>query len=96
MAALAAALTSSLAMTHAVQAVSAVAGAGGGGGNTTLTFLIPNDDATVASAKDVVSAFQAANPGITVTTETRPGGSEGDNVVKTPTVDRRHGRRVHL
>ena len=37
----------------------------------------------VASAKAVIAAFQAANPGITVKTEPRPGGSDGDNLVKT-------------
>lgn len=31
----------------------------------------------------MIEAFQAANPGITVKTDTRPGGSEGDNLVKT-------------
>jgi raffinose/stachyose/melibiose transport system substrate-binding protein len=31
----------------------------------------------------VIEAFQAANPNIKITHETRPGGSEGDNLVKT-------------
>jgi raffinose/stachyose/melibiose transport system substrate-binding protein len=37
----------------------------------------------VASAKAVIEAFQAANPNIKVSHETRPGGSEADNLVKT-------------
>jgi raffinose/stachyose/melibiose transport system substrate-binding protein len=37
----------------------------------------------VASAKAVIDAFQAANPNITIKHDTRPGGSEGDNLVKT-------------
>ena len=37
----------------------------------------------MASAKALIEAFQAANPNITVKPETRPGGSEGDNLVKT-------------
>jgi raffinose/stachyose/melibiose transport system substrate-binding protein len=37
----------------------------------------------VASAKAVIDAFQAANPNITVKPDTRPAGSEGDNLVKT-------------
>jgi raffinose/stachyose/melibiose transport system substrate-binding protein len=37
----------------------------------------------VASAKAVIDAFTAANPNITIKTDTRPGGSEGDNLVKT-------------
>ena len=50
---------------------------------TEITFLTPNGDTDVASSKAVIEAFQAANPGITVKTDTRPGGSEGDNLVKT-------------
>ena len=38
---------------------------------------------TVASAKALIEAFKAANPDITIKMETRPGGSEGDNLVKT-------------
>jgi raffinose/stachyose/melibiose transport system substrate-binding protein len=37
----------------------------------------------VASAKAVIAAFQAANPNITVQARHTPGGSEGDNLVKT-------------
>ena len=49
----------------------------------TITFLTGNGDTDVASAKAVIEAFQAANPGITVKTRHPPGGSEGDNLVKT-------------
>ena len=56
---------------------------GGSAGATEITFLTGNGDTDVASAKALIEAFQAANPGITVKTETRPGGSEGDNLVKT-------------
>ena len=49
----------------------------------TLSLLIDNDAATVKSAQAVVDAFEKANPGVTVKTETRPGGSDGDNIVKT-------------
>ena len=42
-----------------------------------------NADATVKAAQAVVGAFEKANPGVTVKTETRPGGTEGDNLVKT-------------
>ena len=50
---------------------------------TTLTFLIDNAPNTVASAEAVVAGFEAANPDINVEIETRPGGGEGDNIVKT-------------
>jgi raffinose/stachyose/melibiose transport system substrate-binding protein len=51
--------------------------------STTITFLTGSTDTDVASAKSVIKAFQAANPNITVKNDTRPGGSEGDNLVKT-------------
>jgi raffinose/stachyose/melibiose transport system substrate-binding protein len=57
--------------------------AAGGGGSTTLTLLIDNAPTTIKSAEEVVKAFQQANPGVTVKTETRPGGTQGDNLVKT-------------
>jgi len=50
---------------------------------TTLTFLIDNAPNTVASAEAIVADFEAANPDINVEIETRPGGGEGDNIIKT-------------
>jgi raffinose/stachyose/melibiose transport system substrate-binding protein len=58
-------------------------GGGGSAGATTITFLTGGTDTDVASAKAVIDAFQAANPNITVKPDTRPAGSEGDNLVKT-------------
>ncbi len=55
----------------------------GSAGATTITFLTGATDTDVASAKAVIDAFQAANPNITIKHDTRPGGSEGDNLVKT-------------
>src|SRR4051794_34229410 len=57
--------------------------AGGSASAVTITYLSDNSDATVASTKKLVEAFQAANPNIKVETDTRPGGSDGDNIVKT-------------
>ena len=57
--------------------------AGGQAGATEITLLTGATDNEVAGAKAVIEAFQAANPNITVKHETRPGGSEGDNLVKT-------------
>ena len=53
------------------------------GGKTEITLLTDNAEATVKPAKAVIAAFEKANPNITVKTETRPGGAEGDNLVKT-------------
>ena len=58
-------------------------GAGGEAGAVTITFLGGATDTEVASSKAIIEAFQAANPTITVKHDTRPGGSEGDNLVKT-------------
>lgn len=61
-------------------------GSGSGGGSAaavSITYLTPNDDATVAQTKALIAAFQTANPGITVETDSRPGGAEGDNLIKT-------------
>jgi raffinose/stachyose/melibiose transport system substrate-binding protein len=58
-------------------------GAGGEAGAVEITFLGGATDTEVASSKAIIEAFQAANPNITVKHDTRPGGSEGDNLVKT-------------
>ncbi|MFI6506794.1 ABC transporter substrate-binding protein [Streptosporangium sp. NPDC050855] len=54
-----------------------------GGGPVTLTFLVDNSQATMDTAKALAAAFTRANPTVKVETETRPGGTEGDNIVKT-------------
>jgi raffinose/stachyose/melibiose transport system substrate-binding protein len=58
-------------------------GSGSDSGKTEITLLTDNAETTVKSAKAVIEAFEKANPTITVKTETRPGGSDGDNIVKT-------------
>ena len=62
-------------------------GSSGGGdasaGATTITFLHGAETTDVDSAAALVKAFTAANPNITIKEDTRPGGSEGDNLVKT-------------
>ena len=57
--------------------------AGGSGQGETLDWLIGNDESTVALANALVKDFNAANQGVTVTVESRPGGAEGDNLIKT-------------
>lgn len=49
----------------------------------TLTYLVDESEANQASAKALADAYMAANPNVTITIELRPGGTEGDNVVKT-------------
>lgn len=50
---------------------------------TTLTFLVDNSPDTVAAAEALAKAFGEKNPDITIEVEPRPGGGEGDNIVKT-------------
>ena len=55
----------------------------GGGGKVTLSFLTDNQQETVKIAERLAADFTARNPDITVDVETRPQGTEGDNIVKT-------------
>ncbi|MBD0383827.1 ABC transporter substrate-binding protein [Paenibacillus sedimenti] len=49
----------------------------------TITLLVDNTQDSVNVAKGLVDAFEKKYPNIHVETETRPGGGEGDNIVKT-------------
>lgn len=48
-----------------------------------ITFLYDNNPATIAAAEKLVADFEAKNPDIKIETETRPGGGDGDNLIKT-------------
>ncbi|GAA3441389.1 ABC transporter substrate-binding protein [Planomonospora venezuelensis] len=52
-------------------------------GTVTLSFLVDNSQATLDTAKVLADTFTKGNPAIRVEVETRPGGTEGDNIVKT-------------
>ncbi|MBL7259208.1 ABC transporter substrate-binding protein [Paractinoplanes lichenicola] len=54
-----------------------------GGGKVTLSFLTDNQPETVKIAEGLAKDFTAKNPDITINVETRPQGTEGDNIVKT-------------
>ncbi|SOC87752.1 carbohydrate ABC transporter substrate-binding protein, CUT1 family (TC 3.A.1.1.-) [Curtobacterium sp. 314Chir4.1] len=56
---------------------------GNGGGKVTITYLADNAEATAATAKPLIAAFEKANPDITVKFDTKPQGTDGDNLVKT-------------
>jgi len=53
------------------------------GGKVSLSFLVDNADASTKPAEALAKAFTAKNPDIEVKVETRPAGSEGDNLIKT-------------
>lgn len=50
---------------------------------TTLNLLLDGNGDTIAQMEALTAAYTAANPDITFEMENRPGGSEGDNMVKT-------------
>lgn len=52
-------------------------------GVTAISFLVQNDDATVALGQAIIKKFQTANPTIKVTLDTQLGGTDGDNLTKT-------------
>ena len=54
-----------------------------GGEVTTIKFLHTNDATNTALAKALSEAFNASQTKYKVTLESRPGGTEGDNLVKT-------------
>lgn len=49
----------------------------------TITWLADNGEQTVKSVNAIVAAFQKKYPTIKVKVTTRPGGADGDNIVKT-------------
>jgi len=58
-------------------------GGSGGAVNASITFLVDNSPASVQPAQALATAFMAGNPGIKISVTTRPGGTDGDNLVKT-------------
>jgi raffinose/stachyose/melibiose transport system substrate-binding protein len=67
----------------ALTACSSIGGNGDADGKTQITFLTNNDPNNVKTSEAVIKAFESANPDITVKLDTRPGGGDGDNLVKT-------------
>ena len=49
----------------------------------TLTYLVDDSEANQATAKALADAYMALHPNVTINVEARPGGTEGDNIVKT-------------
>ena len=63
--------------------LSTVAGSALAQDKVKLTFLFDNAPSTVAMAEALATAFEAKHPNIDVETESRPGGGDGDNIIKT-------------
>ena len=72
------------AATIAAAALAGCSSGGGASGETTIRLTAGgNDPAATAFAKNLVAAFEKENPKITVKVSTRPGGTDGDNLIKT-------------
>jgi raffinose/stachyose/melibiose transport system substrate-binding protein len=85
-------------LTASMTACSGGLGGGGGGGkdetsltssselknDVTITLLAAgNDPVSIATAKQYAAGFEKAEPKVTVKVNTRPGGTDGDNLIKT-------------
>lgn len=51
--------------------------------SVTLTYLVDESQNSQDMARALVEAYTAQNPNVTINIESRPGGTEGDNIVKT-------------
>ena len=60
-----------------------LAGAASAQDKVKVIFLFDNAPATVTMAEALATAFEAKHPNIDIETESRPGGADGDNLVKT-------------
>ncbi|QHC57348.1 extracellular solute-binding protein [Rathayibacter sp. VKM Ac-2760] len=59
------------------------AGGASADGSVSISYLTTNGDDSIALGEALIAAFEKENPDISVTLNTRPGGAEGDNLVKT-------------
>lgn len=51
--------------------------------SVTLTYLVDDSQNSQDTAKALAAAYSALHPNVTINIEARPGGTEGDNIVKT-------------
>jgi raffinose/stachyose/melibiose transport system substrate-binding protein len=49
----------------------------------TLTYFVDDNNVTAARLQGLIDAYQKLHPNVTIEIETHPGGTEGDNLVKT-------------
>lgn len=76
--------TPAVATTAASGAATTVASAtNSGGAPVTLSFLIDDGPTTKDIANALIASYKALHPNVTINVETRPGGTDGDNLVKT-------------
>lgn len=51
--------------------------------SVTLSYLVDDTESTIAKTTALAEAYMTLHPNVTIEIETRPGGTEGDNIVKT-------------
>jgi raffinose/stachyose/melibiose transport system substrate-binding protein len=56
---------------------------GAGGAAVTLSYLVDDSQTSQDTAKAMAEAYMKLHPNVTINVESRPGGTEGDNLVKT-------------
>lgn len=59
------------------------ASGGSSGGKVTISFATGSDVTNATTAKDLIAAFEKANPNVTVKVDSQAAGSSADNLVKT-------------
>ena len=69
--------------TSAAQPTATTASGSSGGSAVTLTYLVDDSQATQDTTGALAAAYMAKHPNVKITIETRPGGTDGDNLVKT-------------
>lgn len=67
----------------ALLGLTACSGGASSDGTTEITWLVDNGAQITTAAQAMIDAFEDENPEISVKLDTRPGGTEGDNLVKT-------------
>src|SRR5699024_5269459 len=75
-----------VALVASAASLALVAGCSGGesgDGTTELTLLLNDDQQDVDQAEALVKAFESEHADISIEVDTRPGGTEGDNLIKT-------------
>jgi raffinose/stachyose/melibiose transport system substrate-binding protein len=80
--------TAAIGVTALAVSLTACSGGGGGGdaggdGPVEIEWLVQSAEPTPTMANAMIEAFEAENEDITVTLQTQPGGTEGDNLMKT-------------
>jgi raffinose/stachyose/melibiose transport system substrate-binding protein len=80
-------LTASMAIAAPAAASTDTTAAGGGevagGEDVTLSLLVDNTETSTLLVQGVTEAFTALHPNVSFDIEERPGGADGDNIVKT-------------